>query len=248
MLFKAGRLMIVSPTLKTLTVIRPKSIKYSRKNTKVEAYGFPFSDVGAQVKTDSAIVKSDWLFEFTQEAYDQNLGPLIHNQQSAVSPSIQLPGPTTKLVVPASGAFEVLVTGLTADQDCYATVVSDTTPTQLTQVKGATAIAAGNFKVTSGTVTFHSTLAGATIAFFYLETKTSLRVQGGNTPILEYGDCFFVGQLAGTRTNEYVYFPKLSPQGDFEAGVEDKAIENKMVYDALTPSDWPLPYVRWAAA
>lgn len=248
MLFKAGRLQIVSPTLGTVTIIRPKSIKYSRKNTKVEAYGFPFSDVGAQVKTDSAIVKSDWQFEFTQEAYDQNLGPLIHNQKPAIASSIVLPGPTTKLVVPASTPFTVAVSGMTVDQVAYATVVSDTAPTQLTQVTGATAIAATNFKTGSAIVTFHSSLAGATIAFFYLETKTSLLVQGGNTPILEYGDCSFVGILAGTRTNEYVYFPKLSPQGDFEAGVEDKAIENKMTYDALTPADWPLPYCRWAVA
>jgi hypothetical protein len=248
MLFKAGRLMIVSPTLGIATIIRPKSIKYSRKNTKVEAYGFPYSDVGAQVKTDSAIVKSDWQFEFTQEAYDQNLGPLIHNQKPAIASSIVLPGPTTKLVVPASSPYECVVTGMTADQVAYATVVSDSAPTQLTQVTGATAIAASNFKTSSGKVTFDVSKAGATIAFFYLETKTSLLVQGGNTPILEYGDCSFVGQLAGTRTNEYLYFPKLSPQGDFEAGVEDKAIENKMVYDALTPSDWPLPYVRWNVA
>lgn len=247
MLYQAGQLVFVSPDQGTLTYLNPSKFKYAKKTTKIEAYGFPVTSVGSVQKVDSEVGRADWLLTLTQESFNPEMFQLLLNQKESTISSIQLPGPNMVLTVPAT-PFAVTITGLTADQVCYAQVVSDTNALQLTQVTGATAIAAGTFKVSTDTVTFHSSQAGATVVFYYLETKTSIKVIGGTAAPATFGYCAFKGIIKGTRgVNKHIWFPRVKYTEDFEQEVGDKS-EIALEYDILTPAAQALPYAIWNVA
>lgn len=196
---------------------------------------------------DTGVQRSDWLLKLTQESFDALDEQLIFDQKESTIASIQLPGPTTKIQVPATSPYTVTLTGLTVDQVCYASVVSDTAPMFLTQVTGSTTIASGNFKITADTITFHSAQAGAIVGFYYLETKTSQLIVGGTAAPASFGYCAFKGIIKGTRYSRHIWFPRVLYTGDFEQGVGDKS-EVSLEYDILTPAAWGQPYATWLAA
>lgn len=246
MFYQAGRLLFVSEDQQVVHVLKPAKFSYARKGTKIEAKGFPF-DVGAIQKLDSAVQSEDWTLKLTQESFDKLDMQLILDQREATIASIQLPGENTKVTVPSSSAYTVTVTGLTADQDVKASVVSDTDPLYLTQVTGSTSLTAGTFKVSSDTITFHSAQAGAVVALYYLETKTNIKIVGATAAPASYGYCAFKGIVKGTRTKQHVWFPKVSYTRDFEQAYGDKS-EVSLEYDALTPAAWGQPFAFWDAA
>lgn len=245
MFYQAGRLFFVSADQDVIHILKPSKFSYGRKNTKVEAFGFPL-DVGPVQKLDSGIQRSDWSLKLTQESFDLLDEQLILDQKASAIASIQLPGSQTKLTVPSASPYTVTINGLTVDQEFYATVASDTNPVYLTQITGATAIAPGSFKVTANTVTFDAAQAGQTIAAYYLETKTSTVITGGTAAPASFGYCAFKGIIKGTRATRHVWFPRVAYTGDFEQSFGDKS-EVSLEYDILTPAGWGQPYAFWAA-
>jgi hypothetical protein len=238
--------MFVSADQQVVHVLKPSQFGYGRTGEKIEAFGFPF-DVGPSQKLDSAIRQENYTLNLTQQSIDGLDFQLLLDQREATIASIQLPGEQTRLNVPATGPFTVTVTGLTVDQVCYATVLSDTNPQYLTQATGATAVADGGFKITADTVTFHSAQAGAVVAFYYLETKTAVKVIGATAAPASYGYCAFKGIVKGTRTKKHIWFPRVVYARDFEQTIGDTS-EISLAYDVLTPAGWNQPYAFWDAA
>lgn len=246
MFYQAGRLLFVSQDRSIVHVLKPSKFTYAKKATKIVANGFPF-DVGAIQKLDSAEQSSEWTLSLTQESFDKLDLQLILDQRETTIASIQLPGETTKVTVPASSPYTVTVTGLVEDQDVKATVVSDTAPAYLTQVASSGSLVSGSFKVGADTLTFHSAQAGQIVALYYLETKTSIKVVGATAAPASFGYCAFKGIIKGTRTKQHVWFPRVSYNGDFSQAFGDKS-EVTLPYDILTPAGWGQPFAFWDAA
>jgi hypothetical protein len=246
MFYQAGRLLFASDDRKVVHVGKLSKFSFGRSGTKITASGFPL-DVAPIQTLDSAIQKEEYTLKVSQESFDELDLQFVTDQVEQQVATIVLPGDMTKAVVPATAPYEVTVTGLTADQPVKVTVVSDTAPKYLSQVTGATAIATGNYKVTANTITFHADQAGATIALFYLEAKTTLKVIGGNAPAQSYGVCAFKGIIKGTRTTKHLYFPRIAYTRDFEFPFGDKS-EVGMEFDILAPGGWSQPYAIWNAA
>jgi hypothetical protein len=239
-------LVLVSEDQKVVHVLKPSQFGYGRAGEKIEAFGFPY-DVGPSQKLDSAIRQENYTLNLTQQSIDGLDFQVLLDQREGEIASIQLPGEQSRLDVPTVGPYTVTVPGLTIDQVCFATVLSDTDPLYLNQVTGAGVVAAGTFKITADTVTFHGTQAGATIAFYYLETKTGTKIIGATATPSSYGSCSFKGIIKGTRTKKHIWFPRVVYTRDFEQTIGDTS-EISLAYDVLTPAAWNQPYAFWDAA
>ncbi|HEY9618199.1 MAG TPA: hypothetical protein V6C64_15235 [Microcoleaceae cyanobacterium] len=242
MLHQAGRLLFISEDRNVVHVGKLSKFSYSRKGTKLQAQGFPIDPGPIQV-LDSEVTKEEWALKISQESFDELDLQFVLDQQESTIATIQLPGETTKVTVPATAPYTVTVTGLIANQDVKATVVSDTDPRYLTQVNSAPD-AAKEFQITANTVTFNSTEAGETVALYYLETKEDIEIIGADAAPATYGVCAFKGIIKGTRTQKHVWFPRVRYTRDFEQGFGDKS-EVSMEFDILTPSAWNVPYAFW---
>lgn len=246
MLYKAGRLVFVSEDLEVVHVLNPVKFSYGRKGSRIEARGYSY-DVGPAQKLDSGTTSEDWTLSLTQEKIDRLTMQLVLDQKEQTVASIALPGSTTKSQVPATGPYTVTVTGLLADQDVRISTLNDTNPMYLGQVKGATSVTTGTFKVTADTITFHADQAGELIALYYLETKTNIKIVGATAAPASYGYCAFKGIVAGNDISEHLWFPRVKYTRDFEQGFGDKS-EITLEYDVLTPSGWSVPFATWDAA
>lgn len=245
MYYQAGRIGFGVVDQNIVHFGRLSKFSFSRKNEKVEAVGFPL-DVNTIQTLDSAPMKSTWTLKVSQESIDKLDIQFMLDQFEFEAASIRLPMDQTKVTVPSGSPYDVTVTGLAADQEVACTVISDTSPKYLAQLIGAGTLAAGQHKVAADKITFHPSEAGKTILVMAMQTKTAIKVIGGNADPRSYGVVSFKGIIKGTRGKNHLYFPRCSYTGDFEIGFGDKT-EVGMEFDILTPADWSFPYAIWDA-
>jgi hypothetical protein len=226
-----------------LHIFKPVSAQFDTKTDDIEASGFPFDESSIQI-LDSATIKETTTLTLSQESIDELDLQMILDQREATNTTIALPT-ITKVTVPTT-PFEVTIASLTLNQDVVATVLSDTEPVYLKRVTTAPA-AAGEFQVTAGKLTFHSSAVGLSVVVWYTKTETALPLIGGTNPDSSYGEMSFSGILKGTRQRKRIYLPRITRTGDRKLGVSAKVETAELQYKCLTPSGWSKPYAIWDA-
>jgi hypothetical protein len=240
-----GRLQYSSPGLGVTFIGAPTEMSLEASATKEEASGFPFGAVGTLQTLDSAAGKTSWVLSMKQSSIDTTALEFILNQKRQAIASMVVP--TSQDYVVTTGAT-LTVTGLTADQPVNITVLTDSGNSFLKQVIGSATPAAGEFKVTANTITFHTSLAtGSVLGLYYTETKTNLQAIGGSAPIAQFGNmsCTFV--IGGTRMdNQRFWMPRVAHDGNIKIGLGVSG-EQEIKFDCSVPTGFNLPYMVYPA-
>ena len=213
---------------------RLNNFKIAEELETGEAKAFPFSG-GAQTVVDSIVKSRTYTLTVGTASFDKLDLSMMMDELIQTSASVTLPT-SAQGTVPSSTAYEITVSGLTANQSVQVQVISDTAPEQLEQVT-STPAAAGEYQITSGKIVFHSGDAGKTVVYTYSKAYSAVETIGVEPTFERYGIMSFSGIILGPRfTNPpKLYLPKVKRKSGYEISASDGDTQVDLEYSIETP-------------
>jgi hypothetical protein len=214
----------------------------------VDAEGYPVNDISPLQILDTVTTKSTWELTANIQAADKlDINEWVFGQKEGTISSIAVPVTGSGIVT--SGV--ITVTGLTVDQVVDVTVLSDTSPgkTVLTQIASAGTPSAGEYEVTSNTITFNAAQEGLAVSYYYLKTETSLQSIGGTNTLNPVEEFEMMGKFNTTRTQTInIWLPKCKFSSGTTFAVGGDSFERTMKVLVPTGLGWKVPYLKWESA
>lgn len=240
MLTGKGKIILAKPEDDILYVGRWSAFSFGKESEFKEAKAWPFEG-GSQQVVDSELGSVTYTLTLTTQSVNKlDLSHLL-DTQIGQSTSVQFPV-SFQGVVPASGAAEITVAGLTENQSVQVAVVSDTNPAFLTQVTAAPA-AALQYQVAAGKIVFNATEAGKLVVYRYMKTFSNIETLGveNATP---YGYFEYSGIIEGPRMpgKTLLHLGKIKSKGNAELAIADDVPEIEVEYSVATPEGWRQPW------
>ncbi|MFB2832984.1 hypothetical protein [Floridanema evergladense] len=234
-----GKILLAKPEDDILYVGRWSAFSFGKEVEFKEAKAWPFSG-GSQQIIDSEVGSTTYTLKLTTQSVNKLDLSHILDVKMATSTSVNFPV-SMQTTVPAT-PFEVVVSGLTADQNVQVFLVDDTNPKFLEQVTTAPA-AAGEYQITAGKIVFNSTEAGKTVIYRYVKAFTSVETLGVENAT-SYGYFEYSGIIEGPRmpSKSILHLGKIKLKGSFELAVADDVPSLELEYSIATPTGWNLPY------
>lgn len=184
---------------KTMYAPRANTFKITLESTQEEAKAFPFGTCGTRTIVDKITTEETWKLMLGIESFDPEDLSFLMNEQIATG-NLTIPE-VINTTIPSAAPFTVTNADLIVDQVVAATVLDSLqTSRYLTQMPNATAtLAAGQFKVGAGVITFASAQAGLPVNYMYDKNLTNTRSIGSTTNPQAWGDVSFSGIVCGDR-------------------------------------------------
>lgn len=241
MFYGGGYTLFFEDDSNTVVHVQPSVLSLSGESEQVDAQGVPWTPGVLQVLA-SAQLSSTITASLSLQKVDVADLSLILNTKFETLTSFSYPE-VTQVTVPSSSPYDVTITGLTADQTVVAAVSTAGAPKFLTQIASAGTPAAGQYEVTSNTVSFHSGEAGALVTIKYMKTVSSATSLGGTGTSSAYDRMSFFGYILGTSFNAKIWIPQFTPSGSFDLGLIGSAGDDITIEGTIsTPSGWNRPY------
>jgi hypothetical protein len=159
------------------------------------------------------------------ESFDPEDMGFILGEQIAVASTATFPE-IVNTTIPTGGTPSISLPDLVTDQVISVTTLDSLLTTRtLTQIPNAGTLAAGQFKVGSGTVNFYTTDGNKAINIWYDKAFTNFRSLGVVANPGAWGDCSFSGIICGDRFTQpmRVYIPSMYPTPKFDLTIGDKS-------------------------
>lgn len=218
----AGKIGVrASATSPMMYAPRANSFSLQLESTEEEANAFPFGDADIRQVVDKIVTKQTYKVMIGIESFDSQDVAFMMGEQIATTnttfPEIK------NTSVPLVSAYTVANADLIEDQAIAVTTLDSLFSTRmLTQIPSAGTLAAGQFKVGAGLITFHSGLAGQAINYMYDKAFTGMKTLGVTTSPTYWTDVSFSGLITGERFTSplriFVPSMKATPKFDFKIG------------------------------
>jgi hypothetical protein len=233
----SGQFAFVDPAGQILWVSRVFGATFAEESTDETAQAYPSFDTGPLQDVDVISTERTVTLTIQIESIDTMDWSLILNRGLNTA-NITVPM-FRSVTVPATGPYEVAVTGLTADQTVYATVAQSAAPGNLalTQIDVAdvATIAPREFAVGADEITFDEAQAGATVGIFYDELLTAQEHFGGATanPL---GNLRFIMAIRSTRQSTPLIFSFKEIRREGGISISAGTDPYELTYRALLPA------------
>lgn len=218
-------------------------IENERESESVEA--FPYGEPGPLGEVDLKDLSSKWAVKISLPSIDTRDLELIFDQLFATQASIIVPTVGGVYTVPATGAAEVTIAGLTTTDIVDVALLSDSAPGNVGMTKAAGVPATGEYQIAAGKLTFNAAQAGKTVAVYRRTSQSNLKVIGGPSAVAQLGKLEIFGIAKTTRGTARIWLP--SCQKDGGASFDGSADAFELSYKALIPTElgWNQPYMLW---
>lgn len=116
-------------------------------------------------------------------------------------------------------------------------------PGPLTRV-GAAPASAREYQPASGTITFHSSLAGADVTYFLNRSITTASTYGGQGSVTAIGEMEFVGEVFDSANvlTAWIHIPAITVSSTPSFEFSGDAIETEITFNCNTPAGWAAPF------
>ena len=244
-----GGFVLRDPTNDEAYAIRPNAFTITQEITSENILAYPTAGVNTLQTLTTVTTETTYTLSIDSGWLAEESLPFLFNQRPSTGDITVLRQEV--VTVPAAGATqEVTVTGLTADQDIQATIISNSDgDTYMTQVDTATGAAAtGEFDVSADTISFASVEsdAGKSVLITYTAAETGLTYIGGPATIATQGTIEFFGKVAFSDAPSDIWSlwcKEVVKNDGFEFGSDTD--NSTFAYSLNTPADWNLPFLLY---
>jgi hypothetical protein len=222
----------------TLRMLRTATFQLTSEAEQTDVQAFPYDKCGPLQIVDSFIPSKTWGIAVAPTSVDRSDLELLLDKKFATATSIVLPEPIGLYTLPATGAQEITIAGLAANDVVSVTLLDDT--------NGNTPLLPADYTVAAGKITIAAVGSeGKSAAVYRRKTNTAIKVIGGNTAGAEIGDVEIMGLICTTRGNFKFWAPRAKRSNGVDFAIDSDSFT--LEYKLLVPTSlgWSNEFAVW---